>query len=81
MRRVPDDFDTFGEYVAIKLRSLSSEMYRKMLKREIRQSIAQIAEHDDLNYMATCCTKITEAPSQDWNQYLCQQLWLIKIIY
>ena len=47
MRRVPDDFDTFGEYVAMELRSLSSEMYRKMLKREIHQSVAQIAELDD----------------------------------
>jgi len=36
MRRLPDEFDTFWEYVAVELRSLSSEMYRKMLKREIR---------------------------------------------
>ena len=35
MRRAPDDFDTFGEYVAMELRSLSSEMYRKVLKRDI----------------------------------------------
>ena len=65
MRRLPDDFDTFGEYVAMELRSLSSEMYRKMLKREIRRSIAQIAELYDLKFLATCCTKITEAPSPD----------------
>ena len=65
MRRLPDDFDTFGEYVAMELRSLSSEMYRKMLKREICQSIARIAELDDLNSLATCCTKTTEAPPPD----------------
>jgi len=65
MHRLPDDFDTFGEYVAMELRSLSSEMYRKMLKREIRQSIAQIAELDDLNSLATCSTKTTEAPPPD----------------
>jgi hypothetical protein len=65
MRRLPDDFDTFGEYVALELRSLSSEMYRKMLKREIRKSIARIAELDDLNSLANCSTKITEAPSPD----------------
>jgi hypothetical protein len=67
MRRVPDDFDTFGEYEAMELRSLSSEMYRKMLKREICQSIARIAELDDLNSLATCSTKITEtlSPSPD----------------
>jgi hypothetical protein len=65
MRRLPDEFDTFGEYVAMELRSLSSETYRKMLKREIRQSIAQIAELDDLNSLATCSTNITQAPSPD----------------
>jgi len=65
MRRLPDEFDTFGQYVAMELRSLSSEIYRKMLKREIRQSVAQIAELDDLNSLATCSTKITEALSPD----------------
>ena len=34
MRRLPDEFDTFGEYVAVELRSLSSEMNRKKLKRD-----------------------------------------------
>ena len=63
MRRLPDDFHTFGEYVDMELRSLSSEMYSKMLKREIRQCIARIAELDDLNSLATCSTTITEAPS------------------
>jgi hypothetical protein len=65
MLRLPDDYDTFGEYVAMELRSLSSETYRKLLKREIRQSIARIAELDDLNSLATCSTKMTEAPSPD----------------
>jgi hypothetical protein len=63
-RRLPDDHDTFGEYVAMELRSLSSELHQKMLKREIRQSIARIAELD-LNSLATCSTKITEALSPD----------------
>jgi hypothetical protein len=63
--RRPDDYDSFGEYVAMELRSLSSEMHNKMLKREIRQSIARIAELDDLNSLATCSTKITEPLSPD----------------
>jgi hypothetical protein len=75
MHRLPDDFDTFGEYVAMELMSLSSEMYRKILKRKIRQSIARIAELDDLNSLAICSTEITEALSPDpypvWNQCLC----------
>ena len=65
MRRLPDDFDTFGEYVAMELWSLSSEMYWKMLKRETRQSIARIAELDDLNSLATCSNEISEALSPD----------------
>ena len=65
MRRVPDEFHTFVEYVAMELRSLSSEMNRKMLKREIHQSIARIAKLDYLNSLATCSTKIFEAPSPD----------------
>jgi len=65
MHRLPDEYDTFGEYVAMELRSLSSEINRKMLKREIRQSIARIAELDDLNSPATCSTKISEPLSPD----------------
>ena len=72
-RKVPDDFDTFGEHVAIELRSLSSGMYKRKLKGEIHWSIGQIAETDNLNSLATCTTQFTEAPSPDWNQCLCQQ--------
>ena len=81
MRRLPDEFDTFGEYVALKLRTLSPEMYRKKLKTEIRHSMARIAKLDDLNSVATCSAKINQVPSPDWNQCLCQQLLLIKLIY
>jgi hypothetical protein len=41
MRRVADDCDTSGEYVAMEIRSLSADMYRRMLKREICQSIGR----------------------------------------
>jgi hypothetical protein len=40
-------------------------MYSKMLKREIRQSIARIAELDGLNSLTTCSTEINEALSPD----------------
>jgi hypothetical protein len=77
MRRVTDDCNTFGEYVAMELRSLSSDTYRRMLKREICESIGRTAELDDLNSLATCTTEFTEAPSPDpepgWNHCLCQQ--------
>jgi hypothetical protein len=60
---VPDEYDTFGEYVAMELRSLSSDMYRKMLKRDIRQSIVQITELGDLNSLSTPTdSPVAEAP-------------------
>jgi hypothetical protein len=65
MRRMADDYDTLGEYVAMELRSLSSDMYRRMLKREIRQSIGRTTELDNLNSLATSTTEFTEAPSPD----------------
>jgi len=39
-----------------------------MPKREIPQSIAQIAELDDLNSLATCTTEFTEARHQTHSQ-------------
>jgi len=35
MRRVPDDCYTLGEYVDMEIRSVISDTYRGMLKREI----------------------------------------------
>jgi hypothetical protein len=63
MRRVPDEYDTFGEYVAMELRSLNSDTYRKMLKRDIRQSTVRITELYDLNSLSTPTDSPTaEAP-------------------
>jgi hypothetical protein len=47
MKMVPDEYDTFGEYVAMELISLSSDTCRRMLKREIHQSVAHMAETDE----------------------------------
>jgi len=59
MRRVADDCDTFEEYVAMELRSLSSDTYRRMLKREIPQAIGHTVELYDLNSLATCTNEFT----------------------
>jgi hypothetical protein len=40
-------------------------MYRKLLKKEIRQSVARIAELDDFNSLATCSTEVSAATSPD----------------
>jgi hypothetical protein len=66
MKRVPDEYDTFGEYVAMELRSMSSDTYRRMPKKEIHQPTACIAEPDDLNTLATCTnSKVHDAPLLD----------------
>lgn len=42
----PNDYDTFGQYVALELKSLKSDFNRARLKSEIRKIIVQIADED-----------------------------------
>jgi hypothetical protein len=58
MNRVQDEFDTFGEFVATELRSLTSVTLRKMMKSDFMQVMTRYAELD-LNFEATCYTKVT----------------------
>jgi hypothetical protein len=57
IRRVPDDHDTFGEYVAMELRSLRYDKSRREMRKAIRQVIARIADAEDFNSVATCSTE------------------------
>lgn len=45
--KVPNEDDRFGEYVALELRSLRSEVSKRKLKSEIRRAICRIADLDD----------------------------------
>ncbi|XP_043262214.1 uncharacterized protein LOC122403010 isoform X1 [Colletes gigas] len=47
LSKEPDDYDTFGEYVAMELRSLRSNENKRRLKAEIRRAICRIADIDD----------------------------------
>lgn len=42
-----EDYDIFGRYVALELRSLKSDKNRRKLKSEIRKAIVRIADDDD----------------------------------
>lgn len=53
MKKPKTDFDRFGDYVALELKSLKSDYYRGLLKSEIRKSIANISETDERNYWST----------------------------
>jgi hypothetical protein len=59
MNRIPDACDTYGEYVAMELRSIRSATLQTLMKRDIGKVIARYAELD-LNCKATCSTKVTE---------------------
>lgn len=50
MKKPKDDFDRFGEYVALELKTLKSDYYRGLLKSEIRKSIANISDMDERNH-------------------------------
>ncbi|XP_072380612.1 uncharacterized protein [Diabrotica undecimpunctata] len=42
-----DEYDKFGQYVAMELKSLRSDLLRNRLKTEIRKAIVRIVEDDD----------------------------------
>lgn len=45
--KIPNEDDRFGEWVALELRSLRSEVNKRKLKSEIRRAICRIADLDD----------------------------------
>lgn len=71
MKKPKDDFDRFGEYVALELKSLKSDYYRGVLKSEIRKAILNISDMDEKCYWSTassssastsCSTPIASPP-------------------
>ncbi|XP_053979989.1 uncharacterized protein LOC128877055 [Hylaeus volcanicus] len=59
LSKEPDDYDTFGEYVAMELRSLRSDENKRRLKAEIRRAICRIADLDDATIYASCASPNT----------------------
>ncbi|XP_032673785.1 uncharacterized protein LOC116845338 [Odontomachus brunneus] len=54
LRIVPkNDDDRFGEYVALELRGLRSDMNKRRLKSEIRKAICRIVDFDEANILAS----------------------------
>ncbi|KOC68477.1 hypothetical protein WH47_10717 [Habropoda laboriosa] len=46
LQREPDEYDKFGQYVALELKSLKSDFNKARLKSEIRKVIVRIADED-----------------------------------
>lgn len=63
MRKPKDEFDRFGEYVALELRSLRSDYYRSRLKSEIRKVIMLIADEDDARHWSHPSSSSSNTPS------------------
>lgn len=47
LHKQSDEYDCFGNYVAMELRSLKHDFSRRKLKSEIRKTIVRIADEDD----------------------------------
>lgn len=63
MKKPKTDFDRFGDYVALELKSLKSDYYRGLLKSEIRKSIATITEMDERSHWSTYSSTNTSSCS------------------
>jgi len=50
MRQTKDEYDCFGEYVAMELRNLKLDCYRGQLKSVIRKVIVEFADLDERTY-------------------------------
>lgn len=53
LQKESDEFDLFGQYVALELRTLKSDFNRARLKSEIRKVIVRIADDDLYNTITT----------------------------
>lgn len=56
LQKEPDEFDIFGQYVALELRTLKSDYSRARLKSEIRKVIVRIADEELYSTTTTCST-------------------------
>lgn len=68
MKKPKTDFERFGDYVALELKSLKSDYrYRGLLKSEIRKSITTITEMDERSpwsiYSSTSTSSSTPMPT------------------
>lgn len=59
----PDDFDKFGQYVALELKSLKSDFNKAKLKSEIRKVIVRIADEDMYNNVSSTSSASTPMAS------------------
>ena len=52
LQNAPDADDNFGAYVAMELKGLRSDFYKRKLKREIRRAVICAIDEEDMAYYA-----------------------------
>ncbi|XP_029043490.1 uncharacterized protein LOC114876321 [Osmia bicornis bicornis] len=57
----PDDYDKFGQYVALELKALKSDFNKARLKSEIRKIIARVADEDLYGTTSNTSSSISDA--------------------
>ncbi|KOX74746.1 hypothetical protein WN51_14684, partial [Melipona quadrifasciata] len=62
LQKEPDDYDKFGQYVALELKSLKSDFNKARLKSEIRKIIVRIADEDLYSSFARQTSSSTSTP-------------------
>lgn len=63
LQRPLDDDDRFGQYVAMELRSLRTDFYKRRLKSEIRKSVVRINDEEEMHYASASSSVSTPLPS------------------
>lgn len=65
-----DEEDKFGQYVAMELRGLRSDFFKRKLKTEIRKAVIRIVEEEEIQYTSSASNVTTPMPSPSLTIYL-----------
>ena len=69
MKKPKDDFDRFGEYVALELKNFKSDYYRGQLKSVIRKAIAHFSDMDERSYWSSVPSSLNANTSSSEKNY------------
>lgn len=81
MKKPKDDFDRFGEYVALELKNFKSDYYRGQLKSVIRKAIAHFSDMDERSYWSSVPSSLNANASSSEKKLLVQCAILFKCKY
>ena len=76
-----DEEDKFGQYVAMELRGLRSDFFKRKLKNEIRKAVISIVEEEEMEYISsapnvsTTLTSPNYSVSQESNTPSCSSIY------